>query len=65
MMLQLRHDPSAEGYKGVIQIVGAGAFEGSLSAGPMYHILKTIDSTFGKKWYSSYEEANSIFRINP
>ena len=62
MVLQLRHDPSSEIYKGVVQIVGAGAFEGSLSAGPMAHILKTIDPTFGSKWYSSYEESNSTFR---
>jgi hypothetical protein len=60
--LQMRHDPSSEGYKGVIKIVGAGAFEGSLSAGPLYHILKTVDDGFSNKWYKAYNEANEKFR---
>jgi len=60
--LQMRHDPSSEGYKGVIKISGAGAFEGSLSAGPLYHILKVIDLSFASKWYKAYNGANEKFR---
>lgn len=62
MELQMRHDPSSEGYKGVVKIVGAGAFEGSLSAGPIYHILKTIDPSFSEKWFKTYNDANELFR---
>jgi hypothetical protein len=62
MQLQMRHDPSSEGYKGVIQVTGAGAFEGSLSAGPIADILCTIDLSFGNKWYKVYQTANRIFK---
>ena len=62
LQLQMRHDPSSEGYKGVIQILGAGAFEGSLSAGPIADILCTIDQSFGNKWYKEYQDANRVFK---
>ena len=62
MELQMRHDPSSEGYKGVIKISGAGAFEGSLSAGPIADILCTIDFSFGNQWYNVYQKANRIFK---
>jgi hypothetical protein len=62
MELQMRHDPSSEGYKGVVKISGAGAFEGSLSAGPIADILCTIDLSFGKKWYKTYQESNRVFK---
>jgi hypothetical protein len=62
IQLQMRHDPSSEGYKGVIQFIGAGAFEGSLSAGPIADILCVIDQTFGNKWYKEYQDANRKFK---
>ena len=62
MELQMRHDPSSEGYKGVVKLSGAGAFEGSLSAGPIADILCTIDLSFGKRWYKVYQDANRIFK---
>jgi len=62
LQLQMRHDPSSEGYKGVIQIQGAGAFEGSLSAGPIADVLATIDQSFGSKWYKEYQDANRVFK---
>lgn len=62
MELQMRHDPSTEGYKGVVKLSGAGAFEGSLSAGPIADLLCTIDLSFGKKWYKVYQDANRIFK---
>lgn len=63
MELQIRHDPSSEGLKGVVKISGAGAFEGSLSAGPIADILSTIDSGFGNKWYNTYQDANKLFKL--
>jgi len=62
IQLQMRHDPSSEGFKGVIQMQGAGAFEGSLSAGPIADILCVIDQTFGNKWYKEYQDANRKFK---
>jgi hypothetical protein len=62
LQLQMRHDPSSEGYKGVVQIQGAGAFEGSLSAGPIADILCTIDTTFGNSWYKTYQDSNRTFK---
>jgi hypothetical protein len=62
IQLQMRHDPSSEGFKGVIQMQGAGAFEGSLSAGPIADILCVIDQTFGNKWYQEYQNANRKFK---
>jgi hypothetical protein len=62
IQLQMRHDPSSEGFKGVIQMQGAGAFEGSLSAGPIADILCVIDQTFGNKWYKAYQDSNRIFK---
>lgn len=62
MELQMRHDASSEGFKGVIKISGAGAFEGSLSAGPIADILCTIDLSFGKKWYKAYQDSNREFK---
>lgn len=62
IQLQMRHDPSSEGFKGVIQMQGAGAFEGSLSAGPIADILCVIDISFGNKWYKAYQDANRKFK---
>lgn len=62
IFMQLRHDPSAEIYKGVVQLAGAGAFEGSISTGGIRDMLKTVDATFGDKWYKVYDEANLKFR---
>lgn len=62
MEIQMRHDPSSEGYKGVVKVEGAGAFEGSLSAGPIADILSSIDTSFGNQWYNVYQKANRIFK---
>ena len=62
IQLQIRHDPSSEGVKGIIQMQGAGAFEGSLSAGPIADILCTINPMFGNKWYKAYQDANRKFK---
>jgi hypothetical protein len=62
LTMQLRHDPSAEGYKGVIQYAGAGAFEGSLSAGPISKIMEEIDATKARTWFTKYQDANEEFR---
>lgn len=62
LTLQLRHDASTEIFKGVVAIQGSGAFEGSLSAGGIRDILKTIDPTLANNWYKTYDDANKKFR---
>jgi hypothetical protein len=62
MTLQLRHDASTEIFKGVVAIPGSGAFEGSISAGGIRDMLKTVDTNFAKKWYDTYDSANIKFR---
>ena len=61
LKMQLRHDPSTGVLKGIIQIVGAGAFEGSLSAGPIADILKGLDANFSATWMKDYNTANKEF----
>lgn len=61
MKMQLRHDPSSGVLKGIVQIAGAGAFEGSLSAGPISDILKGLDPKFSAKWMKDYNESNKEF----
>ena len=61
MFSQLRHDPSANGYKGVVQLKISTAYEGSLSAGLIEDLLNMLDSGFGTKWYAIYKEANTQF----
>jgi hypothetical protein len=61
LKMQLRHDPSTGVLKGIVQIVGAGAFEGSLSAGPIADILKGLDAKFSDTWMKDYNAANKIF----
>jgi hypothetical protein len=59
---QLRHDPSNEGYKGVVQLKVSTAFEGSLSAGLIRDILNIVEPSFGTKWYTIYSNANELFK---
>ena len=61
MFCQLRHDPSANGYKGVVQLKVSTAFEGSLAAGLIEDILNILDPGFGTKWYEIYDKANKNF----
>jgi hypothetical protein len=61
--MQLRHDPSSGVLKGIIQIAGAGAFEGSLSAGPISDILKGLDEKFSITWMDAYNKANKEFAV--
>jgi hypothetical protein len=61
LKMQLRHDPSTGVLKGIVQIVGAGAFEGSLSAGPIADILKGLDANFSATWMKDYNAANKLF----
>jgi hypothetical protein len=62
LYVQIRHDPSGESYKGVVQFEGAGAFEGSLAMGPMSDIVKNIDSRFYERWTKTFEKANQKFK---
>ena len=62
LTLQLRHDASTEIFKGVVAIPGSGAFEGSVSAGGIRDMLKTVDPAFASTWYKTYDEANIKFR---
>jgi hypothetical protein len=62
LTLQLRHDASTEIFKGVVVIPGSGAFEGSISAGGIRDMIKTVDANFAKKWYDTYDNVNIKFR---
>lgn len=62
LFCQFRHDPSAEGYRGIVQYKISTAFEGGMAAGPIEDILNTIDPGFGTKWYKIYIDANTKFK---
>jgi len=62
LFCQFRHDPSAEGYRGIVQYKVSTAFEGGMAAGPIEDILNTIDPGFGTRWYKIYIDANTKFK---
>lgn len=59
---QFRHDPSAEGYRGIVQLKISTAFEGGFAAGPIEDILNMIEPGFGTKWYKIYTDSNTKFK---
>ena len=62
LFCQFRHDPSAEGYRGIVQLKISTAFEGGMAAGPIEDILNVIEPGFGTKWYKIYTDANKEFK---